>query len=213
MHNRSWLTGQLAAVTFLFGLGLSTGAHAAGDAEKGKAQSAACAACHGQDGATPIDPSYPTLAAQNEKYLLRQLQLIQSEERAIALMAGQLNGKSEQDLADIAAYYASLPAKVGQAEGDEEQLQRAANIYRGGLGGKGVAACSACHAPTGKGNAFAGFPSLSGQPAGYIVQQLTEYREGRRQTDEVFGAMMRGVAEGLTDTEILLLADYLQGLH
>ena len=85
--------------------------------------------------------------------------------------------------------------------------------FRRGLGGKGVAACSSCHSPTGQGNAFAGFPSLSGQPAAYVVQQLTEYREGRRKTDEVFGGMMRGVAEGLTDTEISLLANYLQGLH
>lgn len=214
MQNKFRLAARLAALTVAaLGIGFAPFALAVGDAAAGKAQAAPCAACHGQDGATPLVPTYPNLAGQNERYLTHQLGMIQSGERAIPLMAGQLDGKSEQDLADLAAYYASLPGKVGQAQGDEEQLQLAANIYRGGLGGKGVAACSACHAPTGKGNAFAGFPSLSGQPAEYIVQQLTEYREGRRRSDEIFGGMMRGVAEGLTDTEIALLADYLQGLH
>ena len=76
-----------------------------------------------------------------------------------------------------------------------------------------MAACSSCHSPTGGGNSLAGFPSLSGQSSSYTAAQLTAYREGVRATDEVYGGMMRDVAEGLTDTEILALADYLQGLH
>jgi cytochrome c553 len=139
--------------------------------------------------------------------------MIQSNTRNIPLMAGQLNGKSEQDLADIAAYYASLPAKVGQAQGDDESIALAERIYKGGIIEKGVAACVACHGPSGKGNAPAGFPAIGGQPPGYSIKQLTDYREGRRATDEVHGGMMRGVAGRLTDTEIAALADYLQGLH
>lgn len=189
-------------------------AHAVtGNPEAGKAQTAACGACHGQDGATPLDPTYPVLAGQNERYLLRQLQMIQTDARQIPLMAGQLNGKTDQDLADLAAYYASLPAKVGQAKGDDESIARAERLYRGGDLSKGVAACIACHGPTGKGNAPAGFPAISGQAVGYSQKQLTEYREGRRATDESYGAMMRGVAARLTDTEIAALADYLHGLN
>jgi cytochrome c553 len=71
----------------------------------------------------------------------------------------------------------------------------------------------ACHAPSGKGNSPAGFPAIGGQSPGYTIKQLTDYREGRRKTDEAFGGMMRGVAGRLTDTEIAALADYLQGLH
>jgi cytochrome c553 len=188
-------------------------AHAAGDPEAGKAQSATCAACHGQDGASPIDPSYAVLAGQNEKYLLRQLELIQANQRVIPLMAGQLNGKSAQDLADIAAYYASLPEKVREAQSDDETLALAERIYRGGILDKGVAACTACHAPGGNGNGPAGFPDVGGQPAAYTIVQLTAYREGRRATDEAYGQMMRNIAGRLTDTEIAALADYLQGLH
>jgi cytochrome c553 len=188
-------------------------AHGAGDPEAGKAQSVACAACHGQDGASPIDPTYPVLAGQSERYTLRQLELIQSGQRSIPLMAGQLDGKSAQDLADIAAYYASLPARIAEAQKDDETLAMAERIYRGGILDKGVAACIACHAPGGHGNAPAGFPSVSGQPAAYTIVQLTDYREGRRTTDEAVGQMMRGVASRLTDTEIAALADYLQGLY
>ena len=194
-------------------LTLAAAASGAGDPEAGEAQSLACAACHGMDGATSLVPTYPHLAGQNEKYLFRQLKLIQSNERLILLMTGQLLGKTDQDLQDLAAYYASLPGKIGQAAGDDESVAKAEAIYRGGIMAKRVPACSACHSPTGGGNALAGFPALGGQPAAYTIAQLTAYREGERATDEVFGGMMRDVANTLTDGEVAALADYLQGLH
>ena len=186
---------------------------AAGNAERGKSQAMVCAACHGQDGASGIAPSYPNLAGQSEKYLYDQLRMIASGERSLVEMTGQLIGKTEQDLWDLAAYYAELPQKAGVSQGTEEQIKKAASIYRGGIARKGVAACTACHSPTGKGNSQAGYPTLAGQSVDYTVAQLTAYREGRRKTDENFGGMMRGVAETLTDSEIALLADYLRGLH
>lgn len=207
---------QIRLATNFLALGLAmalAGNAAAGNAEAGKAQALVCAACHGADGATGIDPTYPNLAGQNETYLFNQLKMIQSDERQILLMAGQLIGKTEQDLRDLAAYYASLPGKRGEAAGDDDSIQLAQGIYRGGILDKGVAACSACHAPDGQGNAPAGFPVLTGQPKEYTVAQLTAYREGERKSDEGFGGMMRGVAGGLTDKEIAALADYLQGLH
>ena len=193
-------------------LGLAAAAHGAGDPAAGKALSLACSACHGMDGATGLDPTYPDLAGQNERYLLRQMQLIQSNERPILLMTGQLTGKSEQDLKNLAAYYASLPGKIKQAAGDDVAIAQAQAIYRGGILERRVPACMACHSPSGGGNAPAGFPRLRGQPAAYTETQLKAYREGERRTDEDYGGMMRGAARGLTDREISLLADYLQGL-
>ena len=184
-----------------------------GNAANGQAQAAPCAACHGQDGATGLDGTYPNIAGQNEKYLVRQMEMIQDGTRQIPLMAGQLDGKSEQDLADIAAYFASLSGKVSQAAGDDEQIAQATQIYRGGIARKGVAACTACHSPRGFGNAQAGFPRIAGQPAEYTTIQLKAYRERTRTTDTEYGNMMRDIAEGLTDTEIAMLADYLQGLN
>ena len=192
---------------------LAHGAQAEGDPEAGKALAATCAACHGQDGASPIQPAYPVLAGQNERYLLRQLELIKANERPVPEMAGILAGLSTEQLADLSAYYASLPDAVGVSSAPDERISLAEGIYRGGILDKGVAACTSCHAPTGEGNAPAGFPDVGGQPAAYTITQLTDYREGERTTDEYFGGMMRSVASRLTDTEIAALAEYLQGLH
>ena len=193
-------------------LGFAAAAHGAGDPVAGKAQSLACSACHGMDGATGLDPTYPDLAGQNERYLFRQMQLIQSNERPILLMTGQLTAKSDQDLENLAAYYASLPGKIGQAAGDDEAITQAQAIYRGGILERRVPACMACHSPSGGGNAPAGFPRLRGQPAAYTEIQLKAFREGERRTDEEYGGMMRAAVRGLTDKEISLLADYLHGL-
>ena len=114
---------------------------------------------------------------------------------------------------NLAAYYASLPVKVRQTTGDDASIAKARAMYRGGIMAKGVAACIACHSPTGSGNAPAGFPQLGGQPAAYVIAQLSAYREGQRTTDEDYGGMMRDIAHALTDGEIALIADYLQGLH
>ncbi len=207
------VTNILAGLGVIAGFLLPVSVFAAGNADAGKAQALVCSACHGQDGASGIDPTYPNLAGQNEKYLFNQLSMIQSGERQILLMTGQLIGKTEQNLRDLAAYYASLPGKIAEAAGNDDSVQLAQTIYRGGIAAKGVAACSACHSPTAQGNSPAGFPVLSGQPKEYTIAQLTAYREGNRASDEAFGGMMRGVAGGLTDREIAALADYLQGLH
>ena len=193
-------------------LGLAAAAYGAGNPAAGKALSLACSACHGMDGATGLDPTYPDLAGQNERYLLRQMQLIQSNERPILLMTGQLTGKSGQDLENLAAYYASLPGKIRQAGGDDEAIAEAQAIYRGGILERRVPACMACHSPSGGGNAPAGFPRLRGLPAAYTEVQLKAFREGERRTDEDYGGMMRDAVRGLTDKDISLLADYLQGL-
>ena len=185
-------------------------AWSAGDPVAGEAKAMACAACHGQNGAATL-PMYPNLAGQNERYLLRQLQMIKDGSRAAPLMAGQLDSFVDADLVNLAAYYAAMPAVVGQA-GDTD-VAMGEQIFRGGLLDKGVAACAACHSPFGGGNAPAGYPQIGGQPADYTVAQLTAYREGDRATDEEYGGAMRDVAGRLTDGEIRALANYIQGLH
>lgn len=185
-------------------------ADAAGDAvDRGRALAAPCIACHGADGNSAI-PSYPSIAGQNARYLLHQMQLMRSGERPAPLMAGQLDGMSDRDLADLAAYYAAQTVQVGQAKTDRLALGRA--IYRGGLLAKGVPACSACHAPDGSGNALAGFPLLSGQQVDYVVDQLRAYREGLRTTDEAYSGMMRQTVANLTDGELAAVANYVHGL-
>jgi len=185
-------------------------ATAAGDPTAGQALAAPCAACHGPNGVAVL-PAYPNLAGQGEAYLRKQLGLIKSGGRAVPLMAGQLDALTEADLANLAAYFASLPATVGQAK--DERLDLGERIYRAGIASKGVAACTACHSPSGAGNALAGYPHLGGQPSEYVATQLKAYREGQRASDDDVGAVMRQVAAGLTDGEIAAVANYVQGLH
>lgn len=87
-------------------------AQAEGDVEAGKQKSAVCAACHGQNGMAQI-PTYPNLAGQNEQYLTMALKAYKGSQRQggqAAIMQGQAAALSDQDIANLAAYYASLPA-------------------------------------------------------------------------------------------------------
>lgn len=181
----------------------------AGDADAGKSLSTACAACHGGDG-NSIAPVNPKLAGQGEVYLLKQLKDIQSGERDIPLMSGQLNNMSEQDLADIAAFYSSQTQTAGAADKDLVALGK--EVYRNGNHERGIAACAGCHGPAGEGNAPAGFPRISGQHADYIAAQLRGFAEGSRVNDGETRAM-RGVAERMNENEIKAVASYIEGLR
>lgn len=182
--------------------------HAAADIEAGKTKSAMCAACHGQDGNSPA-PNFPKLAGQHADYLAKQLKEFKSGERVDATMNGMAAALSEQDMADIAAFYASQKGTVGKAA--EDKVEAGQNMYRAGNAASGVAACAACHGPAGAGNPMARFPSLSGQHADYTVAQLKNFRAAARANDA--GSMMRGVAKKMTDAEIEAVAQYIQGLH
>ena len=190
-------------------VGLSGFAHAEGDAGAGKTKAAACSGCHGADGNSGV-ASFPKLAGQNVKYLLKQMDDIKSGARVVPAMTGQLDGKSEQDMEDIAAYFSSQYPTVGAAK--KELVELGEKIYRAGSKDSGVSACTACHSPTGKGNAMAGFPALGGQHADNIAAQLRAFREGER-TNDGDTKMMRSVAFRLTNKEIDAVASYISGLH
>jgi cytochrome c553 len=186
----------------------------AGDAAAGEAQTMVCAACHGADGNSAV-PTFPKLAGQGQKYLYKQLQDIRDGARPVPTMVGQLDGKSNQDLADIAAFYAAQPRTGGQT--DPELLALGEAVYRGGIPERDVAACTACHSPTGAGNAPAGFPALAGQHAEYIAAQLVAYRKGYEdETGRINDGdtrIMRITAFGLSDKEIEAVSSYAAGLY
>ena len=208
-------------VAILFGLvmGWAQSAYTAdpnmvGNAAAGKNQAVVCGACHGADGNSAV-PTFPKLAGQGDKYLVKQLMDIRDGKRSIPTMAGQLDGKSDQDLADIAAYFASQTRSGGQT--NPELLALGETVYRSGIPERKVAACSACHSPTGVGNAPAGFPALAGQHADYIAAQLTAYRKGYEdetgRTNDGDSRIMRTNAFGLSDLEILAVSSYASGLY
>lgn len=190
-------------------------AHAEGDAKAGQTKAAACGGCHGVDGNN--GGGFPKLAGQNEKYLVKQINDIKSGARSVPAMAGILDNVNEQDAQDIAAYFASQKIQVGQA--NKELVELGQKVYRAGDQSKGLAACTACHSPTGQGNAAAGFPALGGQHADYIEKQLKAFRAAgrddlnadKRANDS--NSMMRMVAAKLSDKEIQAVSSYISGLH
>ena len=181
---------------------------AQGDAAAGQAKSALCGSCHGVDG-NSLMAMNPKLAGQSVRYMVKQLQEFKSGARESAIMASMVLSLSDQDMEDIAAWYSSQQPTIQGA--NPESIELAERLYRGGNSEIAVAACSACHSPTGKGNAPAGFPLLSGQHAEYTLQQLKNFRSGARQNDG--SAMMRTVVERLTDKELEALASYVSGLN
>lgn len=188
---------------------LASSGHAQGSATAGESKVAVCGACHGATGDSAIAEN-PKLAGQNAKYIFKQLQDIKSGARIVPLMTGLLNNSSDQDMQDMAAFYASQEGSVEGA--DPELVELGESIYRSGITSLNVAACTACHSPTGKGNSQAGFPALGGQHAAYTAAQLRAFRSGER-TNDGSAAPMRIVSERLTDREIEALASYISGLN
>jgi len=195
-------------IGLVLSLSASTYAYAAGDAAAGKEKAVACGACHAADGNSEIG-NFPKLAGQNAKYLIKQMVEIQSGARSVPEMAGQLNGKNEQDLEDLAAYFSSKKILGGKTAAD--QLELGQSIYRSGIPAKQVAACTACHGAKGQGLSTAGFPALGGQHAAYTQKQLQSFRTSVRDNDT--NGMMRDIAARLSDVEIKAVSSYIQGLY
>lgn len=186
-----------------------------GDAEAGKAKSAVCAACHGNDGNSMIDMN-PKIAGQHANYLYKQLSEFKlasqtggAEGRNNAVMNGMSANLSEQDMRDLAAYFASQEMTPGETP--EDIIEAGQALYRGGDTERGITACIACHGPYGNGMELAGFPDISGQHAAYTKSQLEMFRSGERAND--MNGMMRDIAKKLTDEDIELLSKYVSGLY
>lgn len=195
----------------LSGLAISVAASAwaeGGNAEAGKTKSMTCAACHGADG-NSVNPEWPKLAGQHPSYLLKQLMNFKNDERVNPSMSPMAKPLSDQDMADLAAYYASQVIKPGEA--DQSKVALGEQIYKGGNNATGVAACAACHGPNGAGNPAANFPAINGQHAAYTKLQMNAFRKGERANDA--GKMMRNIAAGMTDAEIEAVSEYIAGLQ
>ena len=181
---------------------------ASGDAQAGEVASALCAGCHGAEGISAL-PENPNLAGQGAPYIYKQLSEFKSGARANGIMQGMVAGLSDDDMHNLAAYYAQLP--VAELTSQAENLDLGRQIYQGGITSIQVPACASCHAPDGAGNDAAKFPRLGGQRSDYIALALKNFRSGARLNDA--GEMMRMVAKRLSDEEIDAVANYVQGLH
>ena len=184
-------------------------AFAAGNIENGKKLSLACGACHGMNGVSS-NAMYPNLAGQRSKYIFKQLMSFKKGKdggRVNALMNATAAGLSEQDMHDLAVYYASLPAGHGKA--NPKYVKRGRELFLGGDRAQKIPACAACHGPRGDGNNEAGFPAVGGQHAAYVLAQLEAYRDGKRPG----GIMMRDITKHMSKEDMEAVASYIQGLH
>ena len=185
-------------------------AYAKGDIAAGKSKSSVCAACHGIDGnGAEALPMQPRLAGQHAEYTEKQLREFKSGSRNNAIMAPMVAALSDEDISDIAVYYASLKGTTGTSS--PEHVDAGEKLYRAGDANTGLAACMACHGPAGNGNPAALYPSIAGQFAEYTAIQLKAFKSETRANDA--NNVMRSVASKMTNDEIDAVADYIEGLH
>jgi len=199
--------------TVLFGsLLFAAPAFAAGvvNGDPAKAQpiaSSLCVACHGIDGNSLI-PVNPNLAGQHPEYIYKQLRDYKSGERKNPIMAGIVAGLSDDDMANLAAYFASQKPRSGMAH-DATLVTSGQRLYRGGNSTSGIVACAGCHSPDGAGIP-AQYPRLKGQQRDYTLAQLRAFRAGERVNDAA--SMMRTIASRMSDKEMEAVAEYVSGL-
>jgi cytochrome c553 len=180
-----------------------------GDPEAGKQRAITCAACHGADG-NSVNPEWPSLAGQNERYFRETLLAFKSGKRSNPLMTAQAMLLNDTEIENLGAYYASQ--KAAQRSADPQLAAKGERLYRGGNKDSDVSACIACHGPTGRGNAPAGYPALTGQHATYTAKQLNDYKSGAR-TSDGDRQIMRNITAQLTADQIKAVAAYIQGLR
>ncbi len=188
---------------------------AQGSIEAGKAKSQTCVACHSTDGNSLLT-IYPKIAGQHEKYIEKQLHDLKlgmtsggKQGRYDPVMSAMAMPLSDEDIADLAAYFASQTISANSTPEDVAVKGKA--LYSAGDAERGLTACIACHGPRGNGTELSGFPKISGQHADYIKAQLQKFRDDARNND--MNAMMRDVAKKLSDTDIEILSKYVGGLH
>lgn len=203
---------HLRVIALLAALTAASHAHAQaprGDAAKARPiAESVCAACHGLDGNSPM-PVNPSLAGQHPGYLYKQLTDFKAGRRKNAAMTAMVANLSNDDLRNLAAYFAAQKPMVGTAK-DRALVAAGQKLYRGGNRETGVPACSGCHSPDGAGIP-AQYPRLAGQHGDYTLAQLQSFRNGDRDNDP--NAMMRMIAGRLSDKDMAAVAQYIAGLR
>ncbi len=174
------------------------------DPARGAEVYALCSNCHREDGHGHEDGTFPAVAGQHLKVIVKQLADIRARNRDNPTMypfsdPAVIGGS--QAVADVAAYIASMPANPSPATGPGVGLEAAAELY--------LRHCAGCHGHRGEGNNDAFFPRISGQHYGYLKTQMTWVRDGRRRNAN--WAMVAQL-KSFTDDQISAVADYVSRL-
>lgn len=171
--------------------------------EKGEAER--CFECHGLDGegvAQGPESIFAKLAGQSPAYISAQVQHFKRSLRKNDSMLITARNVSEEDLRDIAAYFAALPPMKASERGANEL---GARLISQGDAARGIPACASCHGEQGRGLPGSNAPRLAGQALRYLEKQLLDFRHGLRREDAA-GALMGPIARSLSEAEITALA-------
>lgn len=186
---------------------ISTASAVEGDAQAGKEKASVCGACHGATGVNP-SPTYPDLAGQHAAYIVKQLVDFKSGARTDMMMAPMAVNLSEQDMADLGAFFAAqeratkgaesvASASVATADAGNANVVTstpAKAIFAGDVkaGQEKSAMCSSCHGTDGN-SPIPMYPKLAGQSANYLAKQLADFKSGERK-DPVMAGMVAGLS-------------------
>ncbi len=167
-----------------------------GDASAGKWKAQTCLGCHGVPTYTNVYPTYPVprLAGQHADYIVAALQAYRNGDRGHKTMVAQSHRLSDQDTADVAAYFSSLDSAPANPEMViPEELQQLAST------------CAACHGNDGN-SPISSFPKIAGQLADYLYHSFMAYKQGTRNN-----AIMAGISAAIDEKDALMLARYFAG--
>ena len=188
--SKTTLSGLLIAlISIVFSINTATAA----DIERGEKLSQTCLGCHGAPGLRNPSPVYeiPMVGGQHANYIVSALQAYKNKDRSHGTMQAQAASLSDQDMQDIAAFFAAMDGNSRPGLSSQQLVN---------MGKEKSAVCATCHGQTGDGE-DAQYPKLAGQYASYLEQALKDYRSGERKN-----AIMAGFAAQLTIEDIRALS-------
>ena len=173
-----------------------------GDPARGKEAYEVCSACHLPNGSGRPDGTFPQLAGQHARVLVKQIADIRAGRRDNPIMYPfAIMLTDPQELADVAAYLQSLPIPPGNGKGPGIDLSEGEKLYRRD--------CVQCHSDRGQGNAEKFYPALAGQHYEYLLRQIRDIAASRRRNAD---PDMVKVVQGYRDDQLQAVVDYVSRL-
>jgi len=167
-----------------------------------------CSTCHGDDGNTTSE-LYPIIAGQNQEYIANQLKAYRDKTRtnlnAQRFMQGIVSRLSDEDITNLAQYYATLKPEHKHQINDQVKYEIGRELFLKGNTDKGIPACAACHGEKALGNQS--IPRLAGQNLNYLKRQFAVFHTNERPSAS---STMQQFVKNLDEAEVNALAEYLQ---
>lgn len=211
IFSRLPIAGVLAAVGLSSAMTTAVAAELDAEAiERGKTSAVTCIACHQADGSgmnIPGGESWPRLSGLDRDYMVSQLKAFKDGSRNNASMLAFATMLNDEQMVDVATYYASLPVTKADASAvDEALLKHGEKLALKGDWDRYIVACTSCHGVGNQGNG-ATFPGLAGQHPGYIAQQITAWKNETRKNDPQ--NLMAVIAKRMDDRDIEAVSAWL----